>query len=206
MPEALARGEFSLEYQPLVRLADRTVIGVEALVRWTLPDGRRLDPGRFVPLAEDSGFIVPLGRVGARAGVPAGRRWAAADPATRLLISVNVAARQLREPAFVDDVAAVLDETGLAGRAAAARADRERADGHARTARSPPCTRWPGMGVRIAIDDFGTGYSNFAYLRRLPVHALKLAGSFVTGAAGAEAGATGPGRRASRSTARSSGW
>ena len=62
MPEALARGEFGLEYQPLVRLADRAAIGVEALVRWTLPGGGRLDPDAFVPLAEDSGFIVPLGR------------------------------------------------------------------------------------------------------------------------------------------------
>ena len=74
MPEALARGEFGLEYQPLVRLADRTAIGVEALVRWTLPGGRRLDPGRFIPLAEDTGFIVPLGRWVLDAGVPAGRR------------------------------------------------------------------------------------------------------------------------------------
>ena len=70
MPDALTRGEFSLEYQPLVRLADRSAIGVEALVRWTLPGGKRLDPGRFVPLAEDSGFIVPLGRWVLDAGVP----------------------------------------------------------------------------------------------------------------------------------------
>ena len=188
MPEALARGEFSLEYQPLVELADRTAVGVEALVRWTLPGGRRLDPGRFVPLAEDSGFIVPLGRWVLAQACRHAAGWAAADPAVRPLVSVNVAARQLREPAYVDDVAAVLDETGwpaellqleLTESALMGTPDGSLAALHALA----------GMGVRIAIDDFGTGYSNFAYLRQLPVHALKLAGPFVTGAAaGAEWG------------------
>ena len=182
MPEALARGEFSLVYQPLVQLADRTAVGLEALVRWTLPDGRRLDPGRFVPLAEDSGFIVPLGRWVLTQACRHAAGWAAADPATRPLISVNVAARQLREQSFVDDVATVLDETGwpaellqleLTESALMGSPDGSLAALHALA----------GMGVRIAIDDFGTGYSNFAYLRRLPVHALKLAGPFVTGAA-----------------------
>jgi diguanylate cyclase (GGDEF)-like protein len=189
MPEALARGEFSVEYQPLVQLADRTAVGVEALVRWTLPGGRRLAPGRFVPLAEDSGFIVPLGRWVLAQACRHAAGWAAADPATRPLISVNVAARQLREQAFVDDVATVLDETGwpaellqleLTESALMGSPDGSLAALHALA----------GMGVRIAIDDFGTGYSNFAYLRRLPVHALKLAGPFVTGTAG-----TGPGER-----------
>ena len=188
MPEALARGEFSLVYQPLVQLADRTAVGVEALVRWTLPGGRRLDPGRFVPLAEDSGFIVPLGRWVLTQACRHAAGWAAADPATRPLISVNVAARQLREESYVDDVATVLDETGWAAEqlqleltesALMGTPDGSLAALHALA----------GMGVRIAIDDFGTGYSNFAYLRRLPVHALKLAGPFVTGAAaGAEWG------------------
>ena len=188
MPEALARGEFSLVYQPLVQLADCTPVGLEALVRWTMPDGRRLDPGRFVPLAEDSGFIVPLGRWVLTQACRHGAGWAAADPATRPLISVNVAARQLREQSFVDDVASVLDETGwpaellqleLTESALMGTPDGSLAALHTLA----------GMGVRIAIDDFGTGYSNFAYLRRLPVHALKLAGPFMAGAAaGAEWG------------------
>jgi diguanylate cyclase (GGDEF)-like protein len=182
MPEALACGEFSLVYQPLVQLADRTAVGVEALVRWTLPGGRLLDPGRFVPLAEESGFIVPLGRWVLAQACRHAAGWAAADPATRPLISVNVAARQLREESYVDDVAAVLDESGwpaellqleLTESALMGTPDGSLATLHALA----------GMGVRIAIDDFGTGYSNFAYLRRLPVHALKLAGPFVTGAA-----------------------
>jgi diguanylate cyclase (GGDEF)-like protein/PAS domain S-box-containing protein len=192
MPDALTRGAFSLEYQPLVRLADRAAVGVEALLRWTLPDGTRLDPGRFVPLAEDSGFIVPLGRWILEQACRSAAAWAAADPALQPLISVNVAARQVREPAFVDDVAAVLAQTGrppellqleLTESALMGTPDESPAALHALA----------DMGVRIAIDDFGTGYSNLAYLRRLPVHALKLAGSFVTGATGRDGDAPDPG-------------
>ena len=187
MPDALASGEFGLEYQPLVRLSDRAAIGVEALVRWTLPDGKRLDPGRFVPLAEDSGFIVPLGRWVLRQACRSAAGWAALDPQLRPLMSVNVAARQVREPSFVNDVATILAATGwpaellqleLTESAVMGTPDGSLAALHALAE----------MGVRIAIDDFGTGYSNFAYLRRLPVHALKLAGSFVTGAAGRDGG------------------
>ena len=183
MPDALARGEFSLEFQPLVRLADRSAIGVEALVRWTLPGGERLDPGRFVPLAEDSGFIVPLGRWVLEQACRSAAAWAVGDPAARVLMSVNVAARQLREPFFVDEVAAVLAETGwpaellqleLTESALMGTPDGSLAALHALA----------DLGVCIAIDDFGTGYSNFAYLRRLPVHVLKLAGSFITGVTG----------------------
>jgi EAL domain-containing protein (putative c-di-GMP-specific phosphodiesterase class I) len=172
------------------------VLGVEALLRWTLPDGRRLDPGRFVPLAEDSGFIVPLGRWVLRQACRNAAAWAATNPDTQPLMSVNVAARQLREPSFVGDVAAVLAATGwpaellqleLTESALMGTPDGSLAALH----------ELSGMGVRIAIDDFGTGYSNFAYLRRLPVHALKLAGSFVTGAAGRGGG---PGDRSGQAS------
>ena len=185
MPEALARGEFGLQYQPLVRLADGRMVGVEALLRWTTPDGVRLDPGVFVGLAEDTGFIVPLGRWVLATACRQAAAWAAADPDARLVVSVNVAARQVREPGLVDDVAAVLAETGwppellqleLTESALMGTPDGSLAALHALA----------GMGVRIAIDDFGTGYSNLAYLRHVPVHTLKLAGSFVTGTAGGE--------------------
>jgi diguanylate cyclase (GGDEF)-like protein/PAS domain S-box-containing protein len=181
MPEALARGEFGVEYQPLVRLTDRCMVGVEALVRWTLPDGRRLDPTMFVPLAEDTGFIVRLGQWVLRQSCRQAAAWAAADPAARLLVSVNLAARQVREPEIVDDVAAVLAETGWPPELLQLELTESAVMGT--TAGSLSALRaLADMGVRIAIDDFGTGYSNLAYLRRLPVHALKLAGSFVTGA------------------------
>jgi diguanylate cyclase (GGDEF)-like protein/PAS domain S-box-containing protein len=181
MPEALARGEFGLEYQPLVRLTDHRMIGVEALVRWTLPDGRRLDPAMFVPLAEDTGFIVRLGRWVLERACRQAARWALANPATRLLISVNLAARQVREPDIVDDVAAVLADTGWPPELLQLELTESALMG-TNGGSLAALRALADMGVRIAIDDFGTGYSNLAYLRRLPVQALKLAGSFVTGA------------------------
>ncbi|HEX8518314.1 MAG TPA: EAL domain-containing protein, partial [Pseudonocardia sp.] len=180
MPEALHRGELHLEYQPLVRLGDRRMIGVEALVRWTLPDGRRLDPARFVPLAEDSGFIVALGRWVLERACRQAAGWLAADPAARLLLSVNLAARQVRGPELVDDVAAVLADTGWPPELLQLELTESALMG---AATGDPLRALAAMGVRIAIDDFGTGYSNLAYLRRLPVSALKLAGPFVTGVA-----------------------
>jgi diguanylate cyclase (GGDEF)-like protein/PAS domain S-box-containing protein len=183
MPEALARGEFSLEYQPLVRLADRRMTGVEALVRWTLPDGRRVDPTAFVGLAEETGFIVTLGRWVLTQACRQAAAWVAADPAARLLISVNLAARQVREPRVVDDIAAILDETGWP----AELLQLELTESALMGTPEGPLTALQSlaaMGVRIAIDDFGTGYSNLAYLRHLPVHGLKLAGPFVTGVGG----------------------
>jgi diguanylate cyclase (GGDEF)-like protein/PAS domain S-box-containing protein len=181
MPEAMARGEFGVEYQPLVRLADRRMIGVEALVRWTLPDGRRLEPAMFVPLAEDTGFIVRLGRWVLERACRQAATWAAADPGARLLVSVNLAARQVREPEIVDDVAAILEQTGWPPQLLQLELTESALMGTTGGSLAA-LRRLAEMGVQIAIDDFGTGYSNLAYLRRLPVHVLKLAGSFVTGA------------------------
>ena len=189
MPEALAGGEFSVAYQPLVRLTDPRMVGVEALVRWTLPGGRRIDPERFVALAEDTGFIVPLGRWVLVQACTQAAAWAAADPAAPLFLSVNLAARQLREPGIVDEVATVLAETGWAAELLQLELTESalmKSSGGAPDALGALVA----MGVRIAIDDFGTGYSNLAYLRHLPVHALKLAGPFVTGSTGGSSAPT----------------
>ncbi|MBN9733930.1 MULTISPECIES: EAL domain-containing protein [unclassified Pseudonocardia] len=182
MPEALRRDDFVVVYQPLVRLADEQTVGVEALVRWQRPDGELLGPDRFIPLAEETGLVVPLGRRVLDEACRQGRIWADERPDRPLLVSVNVAARQIGESDLVADVAATLerhdwpagqlqieltesDLMGSPGRPLATLRELDR------------------MGVRIAIDDFGTGYSNLAYLRHLPVHVLKLAGHFVAGSA-----------------------
>jgi EAL domain-containing protein (putative c-di-GMP-specific phosphodiesterase class I) len=157
--------------------------GVEALVRWTLQDGRRVDPTAFVGLAEETGFIVTLGRWVLTQACRQAAAWVAADPAARLLVSVNLAARQVREPRVVDDIAAILDETGWP----AELLQLELTESALMGTPEGPLTALQSlaaMGVRIAIDDFGTGYSNLAYLRHLPVHGLKLAGPFVTGVGG----------------------
>jgi diguanylate cyclase (GGDEF)-like protein len=178
MPAALRRAEFIVEYQPLVRLADRRMIGVEALVRWVTPDGVRRGPEMFIPLAEQSGLIVPLGRHVLRTACRDAAGWSIGPSGERLLVSVNVAARQIVDPDFVDDVTTILAETGWP--AASLQLELTESAIMNGTSDSVATLRaLQAMGVRIAIDDFGTGYSNFAYLRDLPVNALKLAAPLV---------------------------
>ena len=182
MADALAAGEFSLEYQPLVRLADDVPVGVEALVRWDLPTGERIGPDRFVPVAEETGHIVPLGRWVLTQACRQAKTWSAgrgADGrAEPLLLSVNLAARQIREPGIVADIADVLAETGWP--AASLQVELTESDAMDGSTSLTTLRAIADMGVRIAIDDFGTGYSNLAYLRRLPVQTLKLAAPFVS--------------------------
>jgi diguanylate cyclase (GGDEF)-like protein/PAS domain S-box-containing protein len=180
MPGALEAGEFVVDYQPLVRLADERVVGVEALVRWQQPDGDRVGPDVFIPVAEETGLIVPLGRWVLAEACRQAVRWRAENPGTELFISVNVAARQVREPGIVEDVAGILADTGWP--AHALQLELTESDLMGTTGEPLDALHTlAAMGVRIAIDDFGTGYSNLAYLRTLPVHGLKLAGPFVTG-------------------------
>ncbi|MBC3191965.1 EAL domain-containing protein [Pseudonocardia sp. C8] len=182
MPEALRRDDFVVVYQPLVRLADERTVGVEALVRWQRPDGELLGPDRFIPLAEETGLVVPLGRRVLDEACRQGRRWADARPDHPLLVSVNVAARQIGESDLVADVAATLERYEWPPELLQIElTESDLMDGSGR----PLATlrELDRMGVRIAIDDFGTGYSNLAYLRHLPAHVLKLAGHFVAGSA-----------------------
>ena len=183
IPEALAGEEFVVEYQPLARLRDQEIIGVEALVRWRLPTGRLLPPGEFISLAEESGLIVPLGRAVLLEACRQATRWADQDPPLRLLMSVNLAARQVREPGFVDDVRQVLSATGWPAELLQLELTESAVMG-TDTDSITALRALADLGVRIAIDDFGTGYSNLAYLQHLPVHTLKLAGTFVTGGHG----------------------
>ncbi len=179
MPAALEREEFFVEYQPLVRLSDNTVTGVEALVRWRHPRLGVLGPSQFIGLAEETGLIVGLGRWVLREACRQGAAWRTAHPDGDCLISVNLAVRQIRDRSIVDDVATILSETGLPPSCLQLELTESAIMGTA----GPLATlqALAALGTRVAIDDFGTGYSNFAYLRNLPVHALKLAGSFVAG-------------------------
>jgi diguanylate cyclase (GGDEF)-like protein len=179
MPNALNRGEFFLDYQPLVSLATGAVLGVEALVRWDHPQLGRLRPDRFIGLAEETGLIVRLGaRVLAEACREA-RRWHEQDPASPF-VSVNLAVRQVHDPSLVGLVTDVLDQTGLPPH----KVQLEITESALMSSADEPIhalRTLAGLGVRIAIDDFGTGYSNLAYLRDLPVCELKVAASFVAG-------------------------
>ncbi|MFH8515129.1 putative bifunctional diguanylate cyclase/phosphodiesterase [Streptomyces gelaticus] len=178
---AVERGEFTIEYQPLVGMADGVVRGVEALVRWNHPQFGMLSPNRFVAIAEEDGSIVQLGRWVLQSACRQARRWQLEHPTDPpLFISVNVAVRQVWDSDLVNDVAEILAETGLDPSLLQLELTESAVMGSA----GRPIQALQSlseMGVRIAIDDFGTGYSNLAYLSRLPVSVLKLDGSFVRG-------------------------
>ncbi|WP_435611841.1 putative bifunctional diguanylate cyclase/phosphodiesterase [Streptomyces sp. bgisy159] len=178
---AIERGEFVLEYQPLVGMADGRLHGVEALVRWDHPRFGLLPPNRFVALAEEDGSIVPLGRWVLNTACRQARRWQLDHPQEPpLFVSVNVAVRQVWDSDLVADVAAILAETGLPPHLLQLELTESAVMGSAGRPLQA-LQALSDMGVRIAIDDFGTGYSNLAYLSRLPVSVLKLDGSFVRG-------------------------
>ncbi|MFC4470945.1 putative bifunctional diguanylate cyclase/phosphodiesterase [Streptomyces xiangluensis] len=185
---AIEKGEFALEYQPLVDMDDGGVRGVEALVRWNHPQFGTLTPNRFIGLAEEDGSIVQLGRWVLAAACRQARRWQLDHPdVPPVFVSVNVAVRQVWDSDLVADVAAILTETGLAPHLLQLELTESAVMGSAGRPLQA-LQALSDMGVRIAIDDFGTGYSNLAYLSRLPVSVLKLDGSFVRGFQYEEAG------------------
>ncbi|MFF3458049.1 putative bifunctional diguanylate cyclase/phosphodiesterase [Streptomyces sp. NPDC002730] len=178
---AVERGEFALEYQPLVGMADGVPRGVEALVRWNHPQFGTLAPNRFIAIAEEDGSIVQLGRWVLRTACRQARQWQMDHPdALPLFVSVNVAVRQVWDSDLVADVAEILAETGLAPHLLQLELTESAVMGSAGRPLQA-LQALSDMGVQIAIDDFGTGYSNLAYLSRLPVSVLKLDGSFVRG-------------------------
>jgi diguanylate cyclase (GGDEF)-like protein/PAS domain S-box-containing protein len=180
MLAAVERGEFFIDYQPLVGLADGMLCGVEALVRWRHPTFGVLGPERFIDLAEESGSIVQLGHwVLARACEQA-RAWQDAFGDAAPLVSVNLAPRQLYEPTLVTEVTAILAGNGLDS----SRLQLEITEQSVLGEEAGPLqvlTTLYDMGVRIALDDFGAGFWNLPDLRRLPLHELKLTGSFAVG-------------------------
>ncbi|MFF2379636.1 putative bifunctional diguanylate cyclase/phosphodiesterase [Streptomyces sp. NPDC058108] len=181
LPAALDRGEFFIEYQPLVHLADGSVHGAEALVRWLHPQHGVLGPDQFIPLAEHTGLIVPLGRWVLEQSVRQAHRWQARHGgAGPLRINVNLSPCQLTHPGLVQDTVDILEREGLDAGALCLEVTESALIG-ADDDLLKPLRRLAEMGVDIALDDFGTGYSNLANLRRLPVSILKLDRSFTQG-------------------------
>ncbi|PZG88944.1 GGDEF domain-containing protein [Streptomyces sp. NTH33] len=183
LPAALERGEFFIEYQPLVHLGDGSVRGAEALVRWLHPQHGIIGPDRFIPLAEHTGLIVPLGRWVMEQSVRQAREWRELHPAGSagpLRINVNLSPCQLHHPHLVQDTVEILDEMGVRPDALCLEVTESALIG-ADDDLLKPLRRLAEMGVDIALDDFGTGYSNLANLRRLPVSVLKLDRSFTQG-------------------------
>jgi diguanylate cyclase (GGDEF)-like protein/PAS domain S-box-containing protein len=185
-PDAPCPG-LRLVYQPVVDVADGRVVAVEALARWTRPDGTAVAPAAFIPVAEATGVVVPLGRWVLRAACAEVAAWRArGGPAAGVRLTVNVSGRQLADcDALARDVAAALAESGLPANALTLEMTEsvlmQRTD---ETLERLAALK--ALGVRLAIDDFGTGYSSLAYLQRFPVDVLKLDKAFVDGVADEE--------------------
>jgi EAL domain-containing protein (putative c-di-GMP-specific phosphodiesterase class I) len=178
---ALDRGEFLLFYQPIVALSSHRIVGFEALLRWQHPTFGMVQPLEFVPVAERTEFIVPLGHWVLREACTQLREWQNATPAAEALwVSVNLSIVQFRQPSLVDEVSAVLRDTGLEPRSLVLELTEGMAMEDPRTAHAV-LSKLRALGVRVSVDDFGTGHSALSYLRQLPLDSLKIDRSFVSG-------------------------
>ncbi|HYJ75329.1 MAG TPA: bifunctional diguanylate cyclase/phosphodiesterase [Kineosporiaceae bacterium] len=188
--DAVERGELQLLYQPIVDLATNAVHGVEALARWNHPTRGLVPPTVFVPLAEATGSIVPIGRWVLREAALQLARWRAEFPdGYPLTMEANLSTGQLADPGLVQTVIGLLEETGIDPQDLTLEIT-ESALVEDLDAALRPLRQLSAIGVRLALDDFGTGYSSLTYLRRLPVQVLKIDRSFVVDvdAPGATAG------------------
>lgn len=175
---ALKREEISLHYQPQVELASGKITGVEALARWQHGELGSIPPGKFIPIAEDSGLIIPIGHWILNTACRQAKSWQQKGlPAVR--VAVNVSGHQFQQADFVDTVASALVETDLDPACLELELTEstimERTEENIDTLK-----RLKGLGVQLAIDDFGTGYSSLSYLKRFPIDRIKIDRSFIS--------------------------
>jgi len=174
---ALARQEFVLHYQPKINLKSKLMVGVEALIRWQHPERGLLPPEQFIPIAEDSGLILSIGRWVLHEACRQAQAWqqAGLPPVT---VAVNTSALEFRAPDFLDNVRATLDATGLQPRYLELELTESVLMRDAK-ATNHMLHALADLGVRLTVDDFGTGYSSLSYLQQFPIDTLKIDQSFV---------------------------
>ena len=173
MRAALTDGHFELHYQPVLNLAHDEIVGVEALIRWRHPERGMISPGEFIPLAEETGFIVPLGEWIIRQACTAAQRWP-----SQVKVAVNLSAAQFSSPGLIQVVTNALASSGLSP----SRLELEITESillQESTATLATLHRLRDLGMHIAMDDFGTGYSSLSYLRSFPFDKIKIDRSFV---------------------------
>jgi diguanylate cyclase (GGDEF)-like protein len=174
---ALERNEFVLHYQPKVDIRSGRIIGMEALVRWQHPTKGLIPPMQFIPLAEETGLIVPIGEWVLRTACARNKSWQE-QGLPPLCIAVNLSARQFAYENLVQDVARVLNETGLDATLLEIEIT-ESMVMHDPEHAIELLNKLKAMGINISIDDFGTGYSSLSYLKRFPIDSLKIDRSFI---------------------------
>lgn len=175
--KALEREELCVYYQPRASLQSGEITGAEALVRWRHPDLGLVAPNQFIPLAEESGLIVPIGEYVLRSACAQNRAWRDAGLAP-IAVAVNLSARQLREPGLIATVSSALEESGLDPGSL----ELELTESMLMQSVEGPAAvlgRLKELGIQLAMDDFGTGFSSLSYLKRFPIDQLKIDRSFV---------------------------
>jgi PAS domain S-box-containing protein/diguanylate cyclase (GGDEF)-like protein len=178
---ALERGELRVHYQPIVRLDTGRITGFEALARWEHPERGLILPDDFIPMAEDTGLILPVGLWVLEEACRTLRRWQDRPGGERLTMAVNLSARQFTQPDLVERIARVMRETGVRPGTLELEITESVILQHSAPV-IETLTRLKALGVALHVDDFGMGYSSLSYLHRLPLDALKIDRSFVSGA------------------------
>jgi EAL domain-containing protein (putative c-di-GMP-specific phosphodiesterase class I) len=179
MRHALEWKQFVVKYQPIIALDTQTIVGFEALTRWKRPDGRDVAPAEFIPIAEETGLIVPLGHWILNEACRQVATWQRRHPmASPLSVAVNLSPRELEQPGFVERIAEVLRDSCVApGSLHLELTERSLVDGSEATLAR--IRQLKDLGVRLYLDDFGTGYSSLSYLHRFPIDTIKIDQSFI---------------------------
>jgi diguanylate cyclase (GGDEF)-like protein/PAS domain S-box-containing protein len=177
---ACERDELFVDYQPIVSLQNRTLIGFEALVRWDHPEFGLVPPKDFIPVAEETGLILNIGQTVLRSACLQAREWQETYPSQPpLFVSVNLSVKQFNEPGLLENIAQLLEESNLPPRCLKLEITESVFSDNIEAA-VQLLTQLRNLGVQLSIDDFGTGYSSLSYLQRFPIDTLKIDRSFVT--------------------------
>jgi EAL domain-containing protein (putative c-di-GMP-specific phosphodiesterase class I) len=178
LQRALPEQQFVIHYQPIVDLHSGAITGAEALIRWRQADRTLMAPMEFIPLAEETGLILPIGRWVLETACRQAAAWSRLVPGRKFNMGVNLSARQVQQAGFVDEIAEILEQTHLDPTALVLEIT-ETVMMQDTAATSAKLAALKHLGIKLAIDDFGTGYSSLSYLRRFPVDSIKMAKPFV---------------------------
>ncbi len=178
--KAIARNEFKVHYQPIVSLENWRIAGFEALLRWEHPEHGFISPTKFIPVAEETGLIIHIGRWVLAEACKQLREWQQKYPSDPpLTISVNLSGKQFSHPNLIEEISSILDDTGLDARSLKIEITESAIIENIELA-TAILKQLKALGIRISLDDFGTGYSSLSYLHRFPIDTLKIDRSFVT--------------------------